>query len=80
MQSKERGRKCCNTVTPVKSTPSSILLPTSREEPPRHGRTGDLAEQCYLLNVRQIMYGIQSVAAELGGQVSTCENRQNHLL
>lgn len=32
MQSKEGGCKCCNEVINVKSTPESILLPTSREE------------------------------------------------
>lgn len=41
----ERGCKHCNEVTPVKSTPESILLPTSREGPPRHGKAKDVTDQ-----------------------------------
>lgn len=40
-QSKEGGCKHCNEVSTVKLTHKSILLPTSREGHPRHGRTGD---------------------------------------
>lgn len=44
-QSKKRGCKHCSDLINVKLTPESILLPTSREEQPRHGRTGDLTDQ-----------------------------------
>lgn len=44
-QSKKEGCKHCSDLINVKLTLESILLPTSREEQPRHGRTGDLTDQ-----------------------------------
>ena len=55
-QSEEGECKHCNDVTPVKLTPESILLPISREQPPWHGRIGDLTDQCGLLKAK-MKYG-----------------------
>lgn len=61
-QSKKGGCKHCSDLINVKLTPESILLPTSREEQPRHGRTGDLTDQYGLPKADEIklMIGIQS--------------------
>lgn len=55
-QSKEEGCKHCNEVTTVKSTPESILLPTSREEHPKHGRSRDLTDQSCPPNAETTKY------------------------
>lgn len=63
-QSKEGGCKRCNEVTTVKLTPESILVPTSREGHPRHGRTGDTTDQYGLPKADKAnMIGIQLVTA-----------------
>lgn len=72
-QSKEGGCKHCNGVTTVKLTPESILIPTSREDRPRHGKTGDLIDQYGLLKAGETKYDRNPIRYNLtrrSGEVS----------
>lgn len=79
-QSKEGGCKHCNEVTTVKLTPESILLPTSREGHPRHGRTGDKTDQYGLQKADKTKYDWNPIRYSLTWRSGGVSARTGHCL